>query len=176
VSRRLHPYPRCTATTKPGLPCSRYVTDGSQPPTCHIHQLAAKGGAGITRTAPVDPLAKLKKIAATDRHPKQFDAIKQLLDRTDCPSCAARQKREVAWRPLVPHFTPEERQVLHDAIATVHRMVEGVRQRVTLAGVTLTRSRPIADTDAAPDADDVDEVVAPSTPAPDVLGPDEVEL
>jgi hypothetical protein len=170
VSRRLHPYPRCTATTKHGLPCSRYVTDNSQPPTCHIHQQAAKGGAGITRTPPFDPLAKLKKIAATDAHPKQLEAIKSLLDRTACPRCTEERRKRADWPSIFARLTLDERRTLHDITRAAQATVDQL--------FALARSRP--DTDAAPIADDVDDaprpVVAPSTPAPDVLGPDEVEL
>lgn len=172
MSRRIRPYPRCTATTKSGLTCSRRVTDGLQPAICHVHRLAMKGGGGLTRPVPFDPLTKLKRIAAQDAHPKQLDAIKQLLERTGCPRCAAECQKRADWPSVFARLTPDERRTIHETTRAAQATVDQL--------FALARSRPIVDApppiDDADDADDADPSPVVATPEADVLGPDEVEL
>lgn len=76
--------PRCSCTTADGSQCGRRVRDGSQPPVCSVHKAVAQGqhvgGAPPFQGKPLDPIAKLKKIARNDKHPRQMEALRMLLD------------------------------------------------------------------------------------------------
>jgi hypothetical protein len=171
MSRRIRPYPRCTATTKSGLTCSRRVTDGLQPAICHVHRAAMNGGVGLTRPVPFDPLTKLTRIAAQDAHPKQLEAIKQLLEHR-CPRCAAERQKRDDWPSIFARLTSDERRTIHETIRAAQATVDQL--------FALARRRPIVDAPApAPiEDDDADPspAIAPATPEVDILGPDEVEL
>jgi hypothetical protein len=96
--------PRCVMRAKDGSQCSRRVSDGSVPPVCHLHR-GLNGG--IALPEPFEPMSKLRKIAANDSHPRQVEAIKQILDREatdECPTCTA-TKNETTW---LQYLTTEE--------------------------------------------------------------------
>jgi hypothetical protein len=110
--------PHCSHVNKDGTPCGRKVTDGSQPPVCHIH---ARRNGGIAVPGPFDPASKLRKIAANDRHPQQLQALKVLLDReTTCPRCAAAVEATTAREQFLARITPEQRDRLRELIAEVN--------------------------------------------------------
>jgi hypothetical protein len=44
----------------------------------------------LTEPSPFDPEATLRKIAANPKHQHQVQALRLLLDRQGCPTCAAR--------------------------------------------------------------------------------------
>ena len=83
--------PICAAITKKdGTRCGRRAAPEGL--LCHIHQAKAEGRtvSALTEPTPFDAEAKLRKIAAKDGHPNQVQAIRMLLDRQQCSTCAAR--------------------------------------------------------------------------------------
>lgn len=103
--------PRCVCNTRDGTQCGRRVSDGSNPPICHLHRAQQEGKSVSPLTAPsvFDPEATLRKIAANAKHSHQVQALRLLLDRQGCPACAARADSENPddridiWGDVTPH-------------------------------------------------------------------------
>lgn len=79
------PRPRCTAiNVTDGIQCGRRCHDGQTPALCNIHRAMANGG-NISPNTPVKktPRERIEKIAATDGHPNQMQALKLLLDQQE---------------------------------------------------------------------------------------------
>lgn len=83
--------PICAAINKKDRErCGRRAQPGGL--LCHIHAAVAEGKpvAPLTEPSPFDPETTLRKIAANSKHPNQVQALRMLLDRQGCPTCAAR--------------------------------------------------------------------------------------
>lgn len=106
--------PICTCLTKDGSRCGRRVSDGSNPPVCHVHraQQAGKPVGALTEPAPFDAERKLLKIAANDRHPQQLQALKLLRERNNCEACAARANEGNVAATLIRYANDEQRSAL----------------------------------------------------------------
>jgi hypothetical protein len=86
--------PICAAITRDGTRCGRRAAPEGL--LCHIHRAAAEGKAvgPLVEPSPFDPEATLRKIAANPKHQHQVQALRLLLDRQGCPTCAARAAAE----------------------------------------------------------------------------------
>ena len=86
--------PICAAITRDGTRCGRRASAGKL--LCHIHVATAEGKpvGPLTEPSPFDPEATLRKIAANPKHQHQVQALRLLLDRQGCPTCAARKAAE----------------------------------------------------------------------------------
>ena len=94
--------PICAAIAKKdGRRCGRRAQPGQL--LCHIHIASAAGRpvGALVEPTPFDPVEKLLKIAANDKHQHQLQAIKLLRDRDGdseegCRECAVRKKDDQA--------------------------------------------------------------------------------
>ena len=120
--------PNCSCVTRNGSPCGRKVTDGSQPPVCHVHRLAAQGKSvsPLTQAAPFDPVAKMKKIAMNDRHPQQLQALKELRE-SGCVACAARQRASADLDLVIARATEEQRTEMRGLLKRLAAIKDVVR-------------------------------------------------
>ena len=108
----------CIARNADGTRCGRRIPLGTSPQTCHIHAAQAAGGAvGVRITHTRTPRERLEKIAATDSHPNQLQAIKTLLD---LEAVADHDVFASAWKAFMREITVEEQAELN-----AHRL--GVR-------------------------------------------------
>ncbi len=92
--------PRCSMLCKDGTQCGRRVSDGSNPPVCHVHQQVAAGQpvGALTEPAEIDEMRILKRLA-NDKNPQvRLRAVDQLLSwqskQLTCPACAARSEHD----------------------------------------------------------------------------------
>jgi hypothetical protein len=71
--------PRCTCVTRDGTQCGRRVTDGSNPPICHIH---ARGTSSPLIPPPdeIDEIKILKRLARDSNPQVRLKAVDLLLD------------------------------------------------------------------------------------------------
>ena len=90
------PLPRCVCITKDGTQRGRRVSDGSNPPVCHVHRAQQAGTSVSPLTEPLafSPEETLRRIAADSKHAHQVQALRMLLDRQGCSTCAARAATE----------------------------------------------------------------------------------
>ncbi len=91
--------PRCSMLCKDGTQCGRRVSDGSNPPVCHVHQQVAAGEPVGALTEPVIDEMKILKRLTSDANPQvRLRAVDLLLNwqhkQRNCPTCAARSERD----------------------------------------------------------------------------------
>lgn len=124
--------PICTCLTKDGSRCGRRVSDGSNPPICHVHraQQAGKPVGALTEPAPFDAERKLLKIAANDRHPQQLQALKLLRERTECARCAANADADKERSAFFASLNHDDKARLAEVIAALDVIKRDVRARI----------------------------------------------
>jgi hypothetical protein len=117
------PFPRCVSLCRNGTQCGRRVSDGSNPPVCHVHS----NQQALTVPAPFDANQKLLKIAANDKHPHQLQAIRLLRERDECETCKARNDSEDESGALVRAANPDQRARLSALLAAMREWKTDVR-------------------------------------------------
>jgi hypothetical protein len=116
------PRPRCTSINiTDGTQCGRRCHDGISPAQCNIHRALANGG-NISPNTPVKktPRERIEKIAATDGHPNQMQALKLLLDQQELDQ--KQSVEDVRWREFNRRATLDqwdELRILHGRIKDV---------------------------------------------------------
>ncbi len=124
-------FPRCTCVTRDGSQCGRRVTDGSNPPVCHIHRAAAAGGSVsplTTRAMGTDDIPRilLKMFSDPDAtvRLRAIDAWQKFEERQ-----AARGKRESPWHDLIAAMTEDERDHVRGCLETIATIKDTVFER-----------------------------------------------
>ena len=112
----------CVARCRDGSPCGRRVTDGSNPPICHLHKQTIGKPFVSTKT----PLQRVEKIAADDRHQHQMAAIKILLEREEGVTGDPAQKMAAN---VITAMTAEEKAEIRGLLLQVQLIKERVVQR-----------------------------------------------
>jgi hypothetical protein len=115
---------RCSCVCSDGSPCGRRVTDGSNPPICHIH----KGHAGFQRKSQtpeqvLDDLMRSKDEAIRLRAADAF--LKRQERQTACPRCQAERERDQDREAAVARLTADQRHQIHELIQRVRDILEG---------------------------------------------------
>jgi hypothetical protein len=151
--------PTCSCSTRDGSRCGRKVTDGSQPPVCHIHKAQAAGSSvsPLTSPAPFDALEKITKLAAKEG-PSQLGALKLLMEldsERSCPRCAARDAD--ASNLNLELCTPEE----HDELKSLAQRMIALKQTLRIRTLTHVPTPP------EPEPDVIDEPVVEPAPQPE---------
>lgn len=73
--------PRCVGTTRDNTQCGRRVSDGSNPPLCHIHLAISRGQAVNPQTDPVfDPMKDLHQLTRSSDDRVKLRAIDLILE------------------------------------------------------------------------------------------------
>lgn len=126
--------PKCSGVKSDGTQCSRKVTDGSQPPTCHLHRPNAVL-TGVAAASDTDDLQVLLRRLTKD-HDKaiRLRAIEAILkweerQSTACAACTARSKEERQTTALIDGLSDEERTSLLAALATLRAVRETIYTR-----------------------------------------------
>lgn len=124
--------PICVCVTRDGSRCGRRVSDGSNPPVCHVHRAQQEGKrvGALTEPSPFDPETTLRRIAADRKHPNQVQAIRLLLDREKCRACAARAEGEVDFQKFWRNVTDDEKARLKVISAEIKQIKADVRKRI----------------------------------------------
>jgi hypothetical protein len=100
--------PRCSCVTRNGSPCGRRVSDGSNPPVCHVHRLQQQGKGTSALTQPVErsPLEIIQRLMR-DRDPSiRLRAANAYLDHLGKPQPDA---RPTEWHDFVKALSENER-------------------------------------------------------------------
>jgi hypothetical protein len=137
--------PRCVMRAKDGSQCARRVSDGSYPPTCHIHAAKQRGTSISPLTQPVelDEMEILRKLARSGSEQVQLRAVDLLLslrkEGTDAPK---QNVEDLTW---LERATDAQRERLRDLVAEIATIkAQCVRQ-------PLPDPEPIGDDDERPD-------------------------
>ena len=122
--------PICAAIAKKdGERCGRRAQPGGL--LCHIHAAAAEGRTvgRLTEPSPFDPETTLRKIAANSKHPNQVQALRMLLDRQQCSTCAARAAEDPDDRiDISGDMTDQERARLKVLFAELRPRLDEFKQ------------------------------------------------
>ena len=159
-------YPNCSCACAEGSPCGRRVTDGSQPPVCHIHRAQLNNGSvgvpfqpkPVVKLTPLEVVTKLMDDPDSSVRLRACDLLMKF-DAT-CTVCVARARKQADIDALVDRASDEDRDALRDLM----RQVAAVKLRI--------RNGPAR-------VDEPDPVVAPPSPvvpAPTPLAEDEPDV
>jgi hypothetical protein len=128
--------PRCTCVTKDGSTCGRRVSDGSNPPVCHIHRAHQQGRTVSPLTEPIDiDEEKILRRLMRDADPSiRLRAVTAWIEfkgkvEKECPRCEARRDDERLNSVLIAALVDEERTALTDALTSIRRIKEAVYAR-----------------------------------------------
>jgi len=129
------PLPRCVALDRKGAQCARRVSDGSNPPICHVH----RPGASSALTAPVErtPLEVIQKLMA-DRDPAiRLRAANAYLDQLakdakGCPKCERRISDDEVREDMLSRATAQDRHDLSRLIAQVNELTARIATQPAL--------------------------------------------
>ncbi len=116
--------PRCSMLCKDGTRCSRRVSDGSNPPVCHVHAAGEPVG-GLTE--PVFDEMKILKRLMSDSSPQvRLRAVDLLLSwkhkQRDCPACAARSQRDKERTEQIAAASDEDKGRAHTLLHELHEI------------------------------------------------------
>jgi hypothetical protein len=126
---------RCSCVCADGSPCGRRVTDGSQPPICHVHRAVAAGtphnGGTVNKRRSMTPEQVLEDLLRSKDDSVRLRAADVFLKRQEremaCPRCAAAAERDEHNRSAIHRLTYEQRGQLRELIQTVRSILESAR-------------------------------------------------
>ena len=129
----------CVARCADGSPCGRRVTDGSNPPLCHIHKAGAIGAPfKVKRKSPEQVLDDLMHSRDESIRLRAADAFLKRQEReTLCPRCAANRADERERMSAIHRLTHEQRCQVEDLI----RMVRAILDMARLQALTWDEDR-----------------------------------
>lgn len=115
--------PSCSCSTRNGSQCGRKVTDGSQPPICHVHRLQQQGkGSSPLIPTEVDEISILKRLAR-DTSPqirlRAVDILLSMKSGAGCERCASEVSRAAELDQVLLRATQSQRLRLRDLVAEV---------------------------------------------------------
>lgn len=118
--------PNCTHACRDGQPCGRKVTDGSQPPVCHIHRAKAEGRSNSPLSPTpddVDPIRILKRLARSSNESTSLKAVDLLLDLEKTKKAEVKGPNYDAFLAVL---TDDERTT----IRSLHDQLQALRETV----------------------------------------------
>ncbi len=124
--------PRCSMLCKDDTRCGRRVSDGSNPPVCHVHAAVAAGEALGALTEPVIDEMKILKRLTSDASPQvRLRAVEFLLNwqhkQRNCPACAARSERNEELAERVAAASDEDKGRARTLIHELHEIFPPAR-------------------------------------------------
>ena len=121
---------RCSCVCADGSPCGRRVTDGSQPPVCHVHRAVAAGnphnGGSVNPRRSKTPEQVVEDLLHSKDDAIRLRAADVFLKRQEreagCPTCQARIADDGTRERAIHRMTYEQRmrvRALIDEIKTI---------------------------------------------------------
>src|SRR4029079_2131715 len=108
---------RCSCVCADGSPCGRRVTNGSQPPVCHLHRAVASGnshnGGSVNPRKSKTPEQVLEDLLHSKDEAVRLRAADAFLKRQEreagCPTCQGRIADDTARERAIHRMTHEQR-------------------------------------------------------------------
>src|SRR5262245_13705850 len=117
---------RCSCVAADGTQCGRSVTDGSQPPICHIHRHKANGTlAGIAQPAQRTPEEIVRKLLDDSDPSVRLRAVEMWQKHFESRNA----DNGAGHRDLIRLLTDDEKAALREAIDWIDAIKDAVYAR-----------------------------------------------